>query len=86
MGYIRFWRRIKIFPGIYLNIGKRGISFSFGPRGIKFTEGTSGERISVGLPGTGIYYIDQKKRSQKKDKIEPSNHTLEDLKKEIEGK
>jgi hypothetical protein len=86
MGYIRFWRRIKIFPGIFLNIGKKGISFSFGPKGIKYTKGTSGERVSVGLPGTGIYYVDQKRRSQKKEKIEPADQTLEDLKKEIEGK
>lgn len=85
MGYIRFWRRIKIFPGIYLNIGKKGISFSFGPKGIKYTEGTSGERISVGLSGTGIYYIDQKRKSQKKETIESDKQTLEDLKKEING-
>jgi len=76
----------KIFPGIFLNIGKKGISFSFGPKGIKYTKGTSGERVSVGLPGTGIYYVDQKRRSQKKEKIEPADQTLEDLKKEIEGK
>jgi len=86
MGYIRFWRRIKIFPGIYLNIGKNGISFSFGPKGIKYTKGTSGERISVGLPGTGIYYVDQKKKSKKTVTEEPENQTLEDLKNEIKGK
>jgi hypothetical protein len=34
MGYLRFWRRIKIFPGVYLNISKSGISFSFGTRGL----------------------------------------------------
>jgi hypothetical protein len=86
MGYIRFWRRIKIFTGIFLNIGKKGISLSFGPKGIKYTKGTSGERISIGLPGTGIYYIDEKRRSQKSAIIEPATQTLEDLKKEIEGK
>lgn len=86
MGHIRFWRRIKIFPGIYLNIGKNGISFSFGPKGIKYTKGTSGERISVGLPGTGIYYVDQKKKNNKATNNGTENQTLEDLKNEIKGK
>jgi len=86
MGHIRFWRRIKIFPGIYLNIGKNGISFSFGPKGIKYTKGTSGERISVGLPGTGIYYVDQKKKGKSSTTKETENQTLEDLKNEIKDK
>lgn len=86
MGHIRFWRRIKIFPGIYVNIGKNGKSFSFGPKGIKYTKGTLGERVSVGLPGTGIYYVDQKKISNKTTNNETENQTLEDLKNEIKGK
>ncbi len=53
---IRFQRRIRILPWLYLNIGKNGVSFSFGPRGAKVTVGKRGVKGSVGLPGTGIRY------------------------------
>ncbi len=55
MGF-RFWRRIKILPGVTLNLSKSGGSISFGPRGAKFTIGPSGKRVSVGIPGTGLFY------------------------------
>jgi len=52
----RFWRRIKIAPGVTLNLSKSGGSLSFGPRGAKFTVGSRGKRATVGLPGTGLFY------------------------------
>ena len=55
MGF-RFYRRIKIAPGVSVNLGKRGASVSVGPRGAKMTFGSSGVRSSVGIPGTGIRY------------------------------
>jgi len=55
MGF-RFFRRIKIAPGVTLNLSKSGLSASFGPRGAKFTIGPRGTRQTVGLPGTGLYY------------------------------
>ncbi len=55
MGF-RFWRRIRIAPGVTLNLSKSGGSLSFGPRGAKFTVGPKGKRVTVGLPGTGLFY------------------------------
>ena len=55
MGF-RFFRRIRIAPGVSLNLGKRGASVSVGPRGAKMTFGSRGVRSSVGIPGTGIRY------------------------------
>lgn len=52
----RFWRRIKIAPGVTLNLSKSGGSLSFGPRGAKFTAGSRGRRATVGIPGTGLFY------------------------------
>ena len=68
MGNIRFWRRIRIFSNIYLNISKRGISFTFGPRGFKFNANKNGHRTTVDLPGTGLYFTnyDKWKLTQKK--------------------
>ncbi|GBE15197.1 MAG TPA: DUF4236 domain-containing protein [Proteobacteria bacterium] len=52
----RFWRRVKIAPGVTLNLSKAGGSFSLGPRGAKFTVGSRGKRATMGIPGTGLFY------------------------------
>jgi tetratricopeptide (TPR) repeat protein len=52
----RFWRRVKIAPGLTLNLSKSGGSLSFGPRGAKLTVGPRGRRATVGIPGTGLFY------------------------------
>lgn len=53
---IRFQRRIRILPWIYLNLGKGGVSISIGPRGAMVTIGKKGIKGSIGLPGSGIRY------------------------------
>jgi hypothetical protein len=56
MGF-RFQRRLRLFKGVSLNIGKRGISsISVGGRGAHTTIGKSGIRNTIGLPGTGLSY------------------------------
>ncbi len=55
MGF-RFWRRVKIAPGVTLNLSKSGGSLSIGPRGAKITVGPRGRRATVGIPGTGLFY------------------------------
>ncbi|BCW97495.1 MAG: hypothetical protein KatS3mg024_0322 [Armatimonadota bacterium] len=52
----RFWRRIRIGPGVTVNLSRSGGSLSFGPRGAKFTIGPRGKRVTAGLPGTGLFY------------------------------
>jgi len=52
----RFWRRVKIAPGLTLNLSKSGGSLSFGRRGARFTVGPRGRRTTVGIPGTGLFY------------------------------
>jgi len=58
MGFFRFRRSIKIFPGVRWNIGKKSTSVSVGGRGAHYTVGTSGSRTTVGIPGTGLSYTD----------------------------
>lgn len=53
---LRFNLRLKILPGVSINLGKRGISTSIGPRGAKVTIGSKGVRSTVGIPGTGVSY------------------------------
>ena len=55
MGF-RFRRRIRIAPGIQLNIGKTGISTSVGGRGLTMNIGRGKTRTTVAIPGTGLSY------------------------------
>ena len=52
----RFWRRVRLAPGVTLNLSKSTASVSFGPRGAKYTISPRGNRSTVGLPGTGLFY------------------------------
>ena len=52
----RFQKRIKILPGITLNVSKSGVSTSVGPRGAKVNIGKRGVKGTVGVPGTGASY------------------------------
>ena len=56
MGSVRFFRRVKVLPGLTLNVGKSGPSLSMGVRGAHMTVGRTGVRRTVGLPGTGVFY------------------------------
>ncbi|EOW5711343.1 DUF4236 domain-containing protein [Escherichia coli O8:H25] len=53
---LRFRQTFTLFPGVRLNIGKRGISASIGMPGATVNVGKKGVRATVGLPGTGLSY------------------------------
>lgn len=55
MGF-RFFRRIKILPGVSLNLSRSGISTAIGVKGAHVTLGHGEVRETVGLPGTGLSY------------------------------
>jgi hypothetical protein len=59
----RFYRRVRLAPGLTLNLSKRGVSASVGVRGAHVTVGRSGVRETVGLPGTGLSYTEQQQWS-----------------------
>lgn len=48
-------KRIKVIPGVRLNISKSGISTSIGVRGANMTFGKTGTYLNTGIPGTGLY-------------------------------
>ena len=56
MGNFRFYRRIRIFPGLSVNLSKSGPSLTVGVRGAHMTFGRRGVTRTVGIPGTGLYY------------------------------
>ena len=52
----RFQKRIKILPGLRLNVSKTGISWTVGTRGASVTSRDGNLTGNVGLPGTGVSY------------------------------
>lgn len=51
----QYRKRVKVAPGIYMNISKNGISTSVGVRGASITFGKNGTYLNTGIPGTGFY-------------------------------
>ena len=43
----RFFRRIRLAPGLSLNLSKSGATVSLGPRGTKLTLGSKGVRKTL---------------------------------------
>lgn len=64
----RFWKRVKIAPGVTLNLSKSGGSLSFGPRGATVTLGPRGKRFTTGIPGTGLFYTTTFERGKSRKK------------------
>jgi hypothetical protein len=58
----RFQRRIKILPGLTINVSKSGVGFSAGGRGFHVGIDSKGRRYtSASLPGTGISWREYQK-------------------------
>ncbi|MFB2530922.1 DUF4236 domain-containing protein [Paracoccus sp. p3-h83] len=53
---LRFRQTFTLFPGVRINVGKRGISTSIGIPGATVNIGRQGVRATVGAPGTGLSY------------------------------
>ena len=51
----RYRKRLKIIPGVHLNLSKSGVSATIGVRGMSVTYGNKGTYANIGIPGTGIY-------------------------------
>ncbi|MBW4035274.1 MAG: DUF4236 domain-containing protein [Proteobacteria bacterium] len=58
MGF-RFRKRIRIAPGLGINLSKSGASVSVGGRGAMLNFGRRGKRVTIGVPGTGVSYSEQ---------------------------
>lgn len=51
----KFRKRIKIAPGVTVNVSKSGISGTVGAPGASVNIGKKGAYLNTGIPGTGIY-------------------------------
>jgi len=59
MSFFKFRKRIKVLPGLWINLSKKGMSLSAGGKG--FTVNSRG-RSTVSLPGTGLSYVFSSKK------------------------
>jgi hypothetical protein len=50
----RFRKRVKVIPGVYLNLSRKGISTTIGPRGLSLNFNSTGTYLNTGIPGTGF--------------------------------
>jgi hypothetical protein len=61
MGF-RFHKRLRIIPGLWLNISKKGGSLSVGGRGATINVNREGHQETVGLPGSGLSYRTKRRK------------------------
>lgn len=50
-----FRKRVKVLPGITLNLSRSGVSTTLGVKGASINIGKKGIYLNTGIPGTGIY-------------------------------
>ena len=60
---LRWRKRVRIAPGLYLNLSHRGISATAGVRGASVTVGRRGVSQNLGVPGTGLSWNQTSKPS-----------------------
>lgn len=53
---LRFRQSFTLFPGVRLNVSKRGMSTSFGVPGATLNLSARGVRGTIGIPGSGLSY------------------------------
>lgn len=73
---MRFQKRIKILPGLRLNLSLKGVSASVGPRGASLNISKRGTRLTAGIPGTGLSHTEVLTRTAKQP--EPPQFTSVD--------
>ena len=79
---LRFRQRIKLAPGININLGLGGASLSLGGPGASLNIGRKGVRGTVGLPGSGFSYSEQLSSFSKSSATrasQPSSLSLDNL-------
>lgn len=85
----RFNRRVRIAPGISLNIGKTGISTTIGRRGASITIGKRGTYLNTGIPGSGLSYrtrLDGGSRGKSYPTEPPEDHWNEQISRSLASK
>lgn len=80
MGFFRFRRTMKIFPGVTLNFNKKSVGVTTGVRGAKASVNSKGQTTTtVGAPGTGLSYTNRGSLKTKTNGKLPKKKDLHDI-------
>lgn len=55
---LRFRKRLKLLPGLWLNLSRSGVSTSVGVPGATVNLRKGRVRTTVGIPGSGLHYVE----------------------------
>ena len=70
---LRFRKRIKVAPGVHLNLSNTGVSTNVGVKGASVTYSKGKKTTTVGLPGTGITHVTTEKTEPNNNQASNSN-------------
>jgi hypothetical protein len=71
----RYQKRIRVLPGVHLNLSRSGVGVSIGDRGAHVGWTARGRRymsMSLGVPGTGLSWRAYDKRSKVQPMVRPA--------------
>ena len=74
MGF-KFRKRIKIAPGININLSKSGISTSIGKPEATINIGKKGVKATVGVPGSGFSYSQNLSKNSSQGQVSSPKNT-----------
>ena len=72
----RLRKRIKLFPGLWLNASKTGVSVSAGVPGLTINSGRGKARVTASVPGTGLSYVSMSKSAPPGSSPRPKTRPL----------
>lgn len=68
-----FRKKIKVAPGIHINLSNKGVSTSFGTKGASITAGPRGTYLNTSISGTGFYRRHKIRGSSRNNSIVSTN-------------
>lgn len=72
----RFRKRIRLLPGLWLNVSKSGITTSIGGDGMTVNYGKPGTRITLSARGTGLSFTSLSRRPTPTGRSHPAVRLL----------
>lgn len=77
MSKFQFRKRMKLAPGINLNISKKGLGLSAGPKGLKVSRSAQGRITgSAGIPGSGISHRSSLNSNGESELVESADDSI----------
>ena len=76
---MNYRKRIRVLPGVTLNLSKKGISTTIGVKGLSVNFSERGTYLNTGIPGTGLYNrtrIDGRNKFQNNEELDTTKYEV----------